>query len=119
MFELPKITYGKRVYGNSQRPVVDEELFPATARYFHKAFSEQGLSSDGLSLFEIELACSEYESGVRRKAQDSDRYEDNEFFRDFVHDDDLSYDLQRAYDPEWSDGDARWSFAFVPNKRNE
>ena len=40
-----------------------------------------------------------------------------EFDRDFVHDDDLSHDLNRVYDPEFNDGDARWSFSFVKDRK--
>jgi hypothetical protein len=118
MIQLPRIGSYIKSYSNSSRPAVDEEAYPFTTRYFHKTFSEQGLSADGLSLEEIEFACNEYESGVRRERSDTDRYEDNQFFEDFVHDDDLSHDLKRAYDPEWGDDNARWSFAFVPNKKN-
>lgn len=102
----------RRVYADSYRPPVDDR-FPFTERYFHKAFAEQGLTADGLSLWEIEQACELYWEGLRRESQVGDIYEMNEFDRDFVHDDDLSHDLKRVYDPEWGDGDARWSFSLV------
>lgn len=106
----------KRVFADDSRPEVSES-FPFTERYFHKAFAEQGLTADGLDLWEIELACMRFWEGERYKGSDSDIYEMYEFDRDFVHDDDLSHDLNRVYDPEFNDGDARWSFSFVKDRK--
>jgi hypothetical protein len=87
-----------------------------TERYYHKAFSDQGLTSAHLTLDQIEQACLEYSLGDRRKRQETDIYEVYEFFEDFVHDDDKHNSLrkgEREYEPDFNDGDGRWSFSYV------
>lgn len=78
----------------------DDERFPFTRRFFHRCFSEQGWSCDGMSLEEIEQACSDFADGVRRPSQMTDIYEVNENYNDFVHLDELSACLNRL---EWED----------------
>lgn len=113
--QLPRISQTKRVYIKSNKPA-DDDRFPMTQRYFHKAFAEQGVLADGLSLEQIEQACWDYSLGDRRKRQDTDIYEDNQFFEDFVHDDDLHQQNradEREYANDFNDGDCRWSFSYV------
>jgi|LauGreDrversion4_2_1035121.scaffolds.fasta_scaffold31603_2 hypothetical protein len=113
--ELPRISKYKRVYPKSLRPQPDDN-YPMTERYYHKAFSDQGLTSAHLTLDQIEQACLEYSLGDRRKRQETDIYEVYEFFEDFVHDDDKHNSLrkgEREYEPDFNDGDGRWSFSYV------
>jgi hypothetical protein len=78
----------------------EDDRFPFTRRLFHRCFSEQGWSSDGMSLTEIEQACSDFADGARRASGVDDIYEVYENFRDFVHLDELSSCLNRL---EWVD----------------
>lgn len=114
VIKLPDLNSRGKVFPKSGRPQVDDR-FPFTERFFLKAFVDQGISSDGLSLEEIESACEAYWLGDRVHRSDDGVFEPYQEFEGFVHDDDLSSDLKRDYEWEWSDGDARWSFSFVPS----
>jgi hypothetical protein len=113
--ELPRISKYKRVYDKSSRPNFSDD-YPYAQRYFHKAFSDQGISADNLTIQQIEQACFEYSTGDRRNRQESDWYETYQFFDEFVHDDDKHEMLrsgERDYEPDFNDGDCRWSFGYV------
>lgn len=113
-----KILKQKRVYTDSGRPKNDD-AFPFTEKYFHKAGAEQGIDFSRLSAEEIEIACMLYSEGYRRERQDTDIYEMYEEFELFVHDDDLHNSLrkgERDYERDFNDGDCRFSFSYVPNK---
>jgi len=116
MIRLPDLNSRGKVFPKSGRPQNDDR-FPFTERFFLKAFADQGISADGLSAEAIELACEAYWLGDRVHRSDETVFEPYQEFEGFVHDDELSSDLKRDYDWEWSDGDARWSFSHVDDEK--
>ena len=113
-----KLVKPKKVYTDTGRPKA-EDAFPFTEKYFHKAGADQGVDFSRLSPEEIELACLLYAEGFRREHQDTDLYEIYRDYEDFVHEDELHGMLrkgEREYEPDFNDGDCRFSFSYVPNK---